>query len=190
MKILYISPPSKLQVSGKQKAKFFTLKDRDKLPKKYQTPQYGFIGGFLCVLDTKQKVVKNSKSQGTPKFISINWQGIYNGSINRFDRVKIVNFLKDYMLSKFPKDTEAVLATYRKPLKINFIFRGSSRKDIDNHAGFFVKIGFDAIKEFIKDDNLANISGYSVNFEPSTKSELELVIVPALKKKWKLTKKK
>lgn len=75
-KILIVKIPefkTKFEISHSRRAKYY--KPGDKIPKKYQNPEYyGFRNNYLCELPMVVKVVKNTRVAGTPKYWTLNGQ--------------------------------------------------------------------------------------------------------------------
>lgn len=62
---------TRLQVSKAARAKYWGIDDKDKIPQKYQTPQYGWKSGKLFDTYTEELVMKNPKAAGNPRFVTI-----------------------------------------------------------------------------------------------------------------------
>jgi hypothetical protein len=76
--------------SGRGKVK----KDILDVPKKYKAVGYDLEGYIIDANNTR--IVANSMSAGTPKFIPINGQLFYSQSGGQFTRAKVVNALHEY----------------------------------------------------------------------------------------------
>ena len=94
-----------VQLSKARKAKYYkrgtaVAKNR---PAKYKTKAYKFnAAGYLCS-PSGERVVANSKSVGTPRYLKINGQQLYSGNMNAMIRSKVVNEIKSFF-HQFVKD--------------------------------------------------------------------------------------
>jgi len=86
-----------VKLSNKQRPKYYKKEDHDKLPNKYKTGRYKYDseGRLFDVLE-EQHVIKNKKSVGKPKIITISGNDVISGYSTPMIRDKIVKVLKDH----------------------------------------------------------------------------------------------
>ena len=82
--------PSKIMLSKKRNPKYHEYSKRSALPKKYKTVQYEWRGRYLYDTETDERVIKNSRSVGTPRYWSVNFQAIWNQQIKYQARANII----------------------------------------------------------------------------------------------------
>lgn len=140
----------------------------DKLPKKYQDKKrYDFrawkyskkVKLELIDLKTCARVVKNIKSQGTPKYQIINGQCLYSGVVRQETRNKMMQEMKEYF-SPFINDTEPIQLT-DLPIRIHtevfhpYLATNGQPWDMDNHFYMYQKAFQDTMQgNKDKDGNL------------------------------------
>ena len=180
--------PRSVEVSKSRRPKYYKI--GDKIPKKFEADGYCYVGGFL-VDPTGQKVVKNTKSAGTPRYISINAQAIYVG-LHHSVRSKIVDSLHSLFHETFKKQLPATIDLTGKTVFIHLQFYdvvSAKLPDLDNLANFFVKCGMDCLTKatnskgdtshklgIIPDDKVTYVSGISLGFtEIKAEEQRELV---------------
>lgn len=139
--------PTEVKISDARRAEYF--KKGDKLPKKYSdTSKYDFNSDSVLIdLSTKERVIKNAKSAGKPRMITINSQRIYVG-IHHAVRSRIVNGLHalfhDEFKKQFPKKIN--LENHKIVISLHFYDTYTSKlPDLDNLANLFVKCGIDCL---------------------------------------------
>jgi hypothetical protein len=182
--IVRIEIPSyirQIQLAASRKAKYYELvkgklKGSKDLPKKYQTKDYGFrpvkVGSktktLLCDNVTKQPVIANPKSCGTPRIYIINSQDLYNQSLHPQTRRKIVTEIKDsfrpYLLRMEPVPQDYY--PLRIIMEVHDLIQDPMIKnqawDLDNRShGLYSKCFQDLLKAEGKiiDDNIKYITG-------------------------------
>ena len=184
-----------IQLSKERRTKYYTIKE--KIPKKYNN--YKFKNVYL-VDENGNKIVKNVKTAGTPKFWKINSQAIWSGNLHQFSRAKVSKELHSY----FAEHITNSLIKNQKLTKIDvkenerlmffFTFYGNeeiNKSDLDNKAYIYVKTGIDTFttpnstninqKDVIKlslieDDSLTFINCIGYNFIQSNFEKLEINI--------------
>ena len=179
VRIIIPEYPVKVLLSNSRRNKYFT--PSDKLPKKYQTKQYGYHLGKLVNLETKRPVVRNAISAGKPRYIAISGNALYSGMHERV-RMKIISELKDAIRPHLP--TQPFNELIGTPIKITMkVYRtvGNADWDIDNFGIFWFKAFFDILrdKKLIPDDNIQYIVGLESKFIPiinDKKRRLEFVV--------------
>lgn len=100
---------SKILISNEIRAKYWEFKDFSKLPKKHLeniNPNYFFkkIGKKTFVIDKEgNKLLKNTKSVGKPKYWVLNGQDLYNAVLDWRRRSKMAEYYHNYF-SNYIKD--------------------------------------------------------------------------------------
>lgn len=149
--------PLKVEVSKKRKVKYW--KFGEKIPKKYAN--YTYDGDYL-VDPAGNKVVKNVKTAGTPKFIGLNFQQIYVG-VHHSTRTKIVGALHTLFHDAFKTQLPAHIDLTGKRLLISLHFYDTltnKTRDLDNLSALFFKCGIDCLTK-PNNPNQVNSDGYS-----------------------------
>lgn len=184
MRIWLPQYPTAFTLSNKRRAKYYSREDE--LPKKYSSllgQKYGFIAHkgkeYLVDLVTKEKVIKNSKSVGTPKKKPINGQKLYNGDYSYFERIKIKTSLREYIQ---PHLQGKYMGSF--PVKITFDVYANTPQDFDNHVSIYKKMFVDLLVEFgvIPNDTQDYITAYEENlFKVENQNERGIYITIAPK---------
>jgi len=135
--------PTEIKVSDKRRAVYYKLGDN--VPKKHVISKVD-KEGFL--LDVKgDKILKNVKTAGQPKMLTINAQKIYVG-IHHSVRSKIVNELHALFNEEFKKQLPAKIELGENKIMIGLHFQDvytNKLPDLDNLANLFVKCGIDCL---------------------------------------------
>lgn len=155
-------------------------KSDEKIPKKYlDKTKYEFIKGILVDSETKEKIIKNSRSVGTPKRKKISGQDIWMG-MHYALRAKIAKELKIYLKKKFRELGLQPIKSEDYPISIQLDFYkpfGEANWDIDNHALIYRKCILDALKgDYIEDDSVKYVRGIPSYYIPCEKEEQKLII--------------
>jgi hypothetical protein len=136
--------PTEVRVSDKRREKYWKITDST-IPKKCEGNQVD-NAGFL--LDKQgNKVLRNTKTAGKPRMISINAQKIYVG-IHHSVRSKIVTELHSLFLSAFSKQLPPKIELGDNKILICLHFYDvytPKLPDLDNLANLFVKCGVDCL---------------------------------------------
>lgn len=130
---------------------------------------------FLIDLATEEKVIANPRAAGTPRYITINGQKIYNGEASKHIRNKVLSAIKEsfapYVNKLKPINFEDF--PLRIELEVHDIIRepnSNSLWDVDNRAWPYVKAFQDCLtgntdkkgklrnKQIIPDDNVLYIT--------------------------------
>lgn len=174
-----------VEMSKSQRATYYKKGDK-KIPKKYQTDMYAFDGkGRLYSLEIRQFVIKNAKKAGTPRLWKINGQGLWNGEIERFTRIKIAEemhaYFEDIIILNLPDKIEIPEGQY---LHLEYIFYRDDldhahTQDLWNHSVLFTKVFEDSLAKLkvIPDDNPKYIRGSYVHYEPLAKGEDRVLVI-------------
>lgn len=155
-------------------------KENDKIPKKYlDGEKYCFVKNVLVDFKTKEKVIKNTRSVGTPKRKKISGQDIWMG-MHYALRAKIAKELKLYLKRQFKKLELQPIKAEDYPISIQLDFYkpiGEANWDIDNHALIYRKCILDALKDdYIKDDSVQFVRGIPSFYIPCKKEDQKLII--------------
>ncbi len=139
--------PTEIKVSDKKRATYWYKGDIT--PKKYaDSLKFGFnTEDILVDLSTGSKVVKNNKTAGNPRMLTINAQKIYVG-IHHSVRSKIVNELHDLFSTHFKAQLPANIDVKDRKILIGLNFHdvySGKLPDLDNLANLFVKTGIDCL---------------------------------------------
>ena len=138
--------PVSIKVSEKKRPVYW--KRGQLLPKKYPQPQFIFNPeGILIDASNGEKMIKNIKTVGKPRLLSINAQKIYIG-IHHSVRSKIVSELHDVFNKAFKAQFPPIINLgVNKILVTLHFFDVYSVKlpDLDNLANLFVKCGIDCL---------------------------------------------
>lgn len=171
--------PVKVKLSNARRIKYITSSDN--LAKKYKTDEYEFKHGKLINKISKKPVILNSKSYGTPRYITISGNSLYSGLHERV-RMKIIAEMKAAIKPHLP--TTSIKELIGIPVKIVMkIYRtvGNTQWDIDNFNIFWFKAFFDTLRDekIIGDDSIEFIVSIGSDFIPITNDDdrkLEFVI--------------
>lgn len=149
--------PSKIMVSeSRAKAYYIKGKTKKPVPKKYSPKlhpkTYGYDKkGYLINLSTKERVLSNPRSAGTPRYWVVNFQDIWSG-MHHSTKSNRINLLKD-IIKPFIKPVKKI-TTY--PIKIEiFLYDIEMNVDVDNKGVIYTKVITDLLvgEEKIEDDS-------------------------------------
>jgi len=175
----------KIKLSEKRRAKYY--KKGDKIPKKYQNNEYDFNKGNLLIdVETGEKIIKNTRTVGTPNLRIITgqsyWQGIHP-HIRRKMKKEMSEFFCPF-ISKLPR-----VKTDAYPLGIDIDLydeiEGGTHQDLDNFMLVYRKVIHDVLvdkekhcKKIIQDDSKDFIRKISSTFYPiEDHKDRKLVII-------------
>lgn len=189
-----------IKLSEARRAKYFTAIDfkNNKIPKKYIKEGVEFDkNGRAINAKTKELIVKNPKTAGTPRYWKINGQDLWSGNLHHSVRAKmneqLHNHFAKYIIEqiKIEQNTKLIPLTSDERLQIHFLFKDKleQSQDIDNMAIIYVKTFLDTLTQssnknqtniqktnLIPDDNLRYINQVSYRFEQSEQRELLVTI--------------
>lgn len=97
---------------------------------------------FLVDLETGEKVISNPRAAGTPRYITINGQKIYNGEASKHIRNKVLSAIKESFAPYVNKLSEITEFPLVLELEVHDTIReGSSNSlwDVDNRAWPYIK---------------------------------------------------
>lgn len=156
---------------GKREPKALKYSDVDK----YEWMKFSNNKTYLVDKTTKERVIANPKAAGTPRFVTINGQKIYNGDIDKHLRNKVMSSIKEFFtpfiaqLDVIPIECFPIMLT----LEVHDIIREPSSNslwDVDNRAWPYIKAFQDCLtgnkdkegkkrcKQIIPDDNVLFIT--------------------------------
>lgn len=136
--------PTEIKVSDQKRATYWKQSDSN-LPKKVNTSTVDPDGYYLD--SNGNRFLKNVKTAGKPRMLTINAQKIYVG-IHHSVRSKIVNELHKMFYEEFKKQLPAKIDLTNKKLMIALHFYDTyttKLPDLDNLANLFVKCGIDCL---------------------------------------------
>jgi hypothetical protein len=150
----------------------------DKIPKKYQNNKYHFDKlGNLIMTETNEKILKNIRSVGKPRYKKISGQNIWVG-LNHNLRNKIAYEIKKFFY-KHLKDLK-VIPKQLFPLGVDIKFVkpiGNNNWDLDNLALIYRKVLLDCLKTIIgADDSIEFIREIPTRYSPSSDESRKLII--------------
>ncbi len=125
-----------VELSKSRRAKYYYKnKGVDKLPKKYQGKEYVFDkSGILIHKLTKEKIISNPKSEGTPKLWKISGNEIFSYSIHYQNRNKATSWAHQYLRS-FIKLIDKIVLEKNEYLRLHleiYDIAGKANWDVDN----------------------------------------------------------
>ena len=137
----------KVKLSEARKKKYYVKGKNEPVAKKYNNTEHyewvKFKGQYFLVdVETRERVISNPRAAGTPRFITINGQKIYNGEIDKHVRNKVLSSIKDSFapyINKLPVITEYPI---RIDMEIHDTIREPSSNamwDVDNRAWTYIK---------------------------------------------------
>lgn len=147
-----------IQISKKRRPVPY-VKDKCRLPKRYLDESLFNWNekGYLTNLQTREVIVRNYLTAGTPRNKKVRGQDIYNGHISRQARATLVRMIHE-QFSKFIKDIEPIKDIKHYPLGVYLIFKvhdlGARNQDNDNRWIWEKAIQDTLVQEgIIPDDN-------------------------------------
>src|SRR4051794_5813762 len=99
IRIVMASYPEYVQLTEGRRPVYYLTEEYSKerpLPKKYQGMYYIWKKGRLWSVTDKQWVLKNARFRHQPRYMKINGQGIWNGTISKWTRNKVRDALHAY----------------------------------------------------------------------------------------------
>lgn len=163
-------------LSNKRRPVYY--KKTDKIPKKYQNNKHSFNkAGELINIETNEKILKNIRSVGKPRYKKISGQNIWVG-LNHNLRNKIAYEIKKFFY-KHLKDLK-VIPKQLFPIGVDIKFIkpiGSNNWDLDNLALIYRKVLLDCLKTIIgADDSIEFIREIPTRYSPSPDESQKLII--------------
>jgi hypothetical protein len=189
-----------VELSKARRAKYYNATDfqNDTIPKKYLKDGIEFDKkGRACNAKTKEVIVRNTRTAGTPRYWKINGQDLWSGNLHHATRSKMNEQLHKHFSKAIIEQIQVEQKTSVIPLKpnervfISFLFKGKveQSQDIDNLAIIYVKTFVDTMTQYsnknqsgiqklglIPDDNVKYVRGISYEFEESSERQLEITI--------------
>src|SRR6185369_154258 len=95
MEIVFPESISRIKISDARREVHYNV-NKHIIPKKLQnTNLYSTDNkGYIIDKVTLNKIVKNFRSAGKPRYLTINFQAIWNGTIHRYSRADMVKNLE------------------------------------------------------------------------------------------------
>ena len=134
----------------------------------------------LCDIKTKEPLVKNSRSAGTPRYLVIKGNTIYAGIGGFINRMIIINGIKNDFRQYFKGNSKIInypiylVFTMYDELNLKTTKSKSKSQDLDNRLSIYIKASQDLMKEvgIIIDDDLSYIRKTTYEFIESKKRKL------------------
>jgi hypothetical protein len=174
--------PSKIQLSNKQRTKYYEKNNLKKpIPKKYLNARYEYIKHgvkwFLTDIVTGERVIANPIVAGKPKMWNVNFQAIWAGVIKHQARALVTEKLKE-IFSKYIKNIEPIK---NYPVKFEiFIFDIDMPVDISNKGVIYTKIIEDLLTKYkvIIDDKaeFINDTGRCKWIKVNSEEDIKMVV--------------
>ena len=166
----------RIELSKKRRAQYYKLRDR--IPKKYINDSYDFgKEGVLIDVNTQTKIIKNSRSVGTPNVKLITGQYFWTGAHPHIRR-KIKREMSDFFykfMSHLPKVKQH---QYPIGVRIDWYDKMKTGQDLDNFIFLYRKVIHDVLtaKEMdhsaiIIDDSKEYIQDIPTKFYPINEDE-------------------
>ena len=165
-----------IKLSEKRRPVYYRLGTR--IPKKYMSEDYTFDkNGILYNIETGEKVIKNSRSVGTPNMKKINSQYFWSGS-NPHIRRKMKRDMSLFLLNYIKRVPPVRLKQYPIGVKIILYDVINGENDLDNFIYIWFKVLLDVLtakemshRPIIIDDNRKYLRKLSVEFIPIDRHE-------------------
>lgn len=167
-----------VRLSKSRRAKYYTVNMRRKLPKKYKNANYGYNSkGVLINLLTKEPVIANPKTVGTPREKKINGQEIYSGNVPPTIRSIIVREMKQFY-KQFIPSTHKIREKCKIKLEI-FNAIGVGNQDLDNMSWIILKVVQDVLveKQVLPEDNILVVDNLEIQFHPIDSEENRKLVI-------------
>ncbi len=135
-------------LSKKRRARYY--KKGKKIPKKYQTNEYGYNKQEeLIHKATKMRVIANPRSVGTPRLKKINGQDIYRGNNNPYIRSKMVSEMKAFFADAIVKSGIDPIDSKHYPIEMELEMHIplNAEFDVDNAGWLYVKVIQDVLTQ-------------------------------------------
>lgn len=134
--------PSKVMVSQARQAKYYLKgKTKKKIPKSYSPvhhpKKYGYDNkGYLINLSTRERVLANPRSVGTPRYWVVNFQDIWSG-MHHATKSHVINILKDELKPYI----KTVAKINKFPIRMElFLYDTEMKVDVDNKGVIYTKV--------------------------------------------------
>jgi len=196
-----------IQLSKARRPTYYSKKDQiiGGIPKKYMKDgiEFNSKGRAINAL-SKEVIIKNSRSAGTPKLWKINGQDLWSGNLHHSTRSKMNEQLHEHFAEHIIKQVQKDQKTKTIDLKIDerihihYLFKDKIGQDIDNLASIYIKTFQDTLskakdKKFghikkvglIPDDNPRYVKSYMPDFEEISDHEKRELIITIYKIKIK-----
>lgn len=165
-----------IELSKKRRARYY--KAGSKIPKRYKGDSFMFDkNGILCEEKTGVKIIKNSRSVGTPNIMKINGQYFWTGA-NPHLRRKIKREMSDYFTEYIKHVPQVHKSQYPIGVRIDLYDVIDGGSDLDNFIFIYRKVIQDVltgkdldIKPVIIDDNKEYIRDIPSRFYPIDEHE-------------------
>lgn len=160
--------PTEIKVSESKRAQYWKLGDTG-LPKKVDTTKTNIEGFYVD--GNGERYLKNTKTAGKPRMLTINAQKIYVG-IHHSVRSIIVNELHSLFHQEFTKQLPKVIDTRGKKILIGLHFHDiytTKLPDLDNLGNLFVKCGIDCLTTVNNPNQVKSLITHKLGIIPDDK---------------------
>lgn len=175
--------PSKVMVSKSRQEKYYIKgKTKKPIPKKYDPKihpeKYGFDNrNYLVDLETRERIVANPRSAGTPRYWVVNFQDIWNQSLVQAQRAYVINILKDELRPYI----KTVVKVTKFPIRLElFLYDTEMKVDVDNKGVVYTKVITDLLvtEGKLPDDSsdFVNDTGRCKFIKVSDKKDVKMVV--------------
>lgn len=153
--------PKYYSIKKKRGRKYIDLSNFPSIKKKIDSGVFSIDSdGFIIDSSTKEKIISNKRTVGTPKYWVINFQDLYNGNVDTFSRNTKMNQLKENLWLSIKHSDKKGYLDFKKiqqyPIKIElFIYTSDMPVDVDNKGVLYHKAFQDLLKSIgaIPDDS-------------------------------------
>ncbi len=160
----------RVMLSSKRQPKYYTPTCKIKNKKLNDRTRFVFSEykktkkQYLVDVKTGERVLKNPRAAGTPKYMSINAQHLYNQNLHEFSRDKIVRVLHSF----FEEGLKSIPRIDVYPLMIimeihDTILEETSSWDVGNRGFFYQK----TFEDVLKKDKIIDDSSIYISMPPA-----------------------
>ena len=133
----------RIELSKKRRAQYY--KKNGRIPEKYKKDKYTFNeSGILIDTETGDKVIKNSRSVGTPNVKKINSQYFWSGA-NPHIRRKIKRDMSNFIMNYVRKIPQVKLYQYPVGISLDLYDIMEGENDLDNFVFLWWKTLLDTL---------------------------------------------
>lgn len=186
LKITVPQYPVRIQMTKSRRAKYY--KAVEDLPKTWKRDRFGLKGGFVYNLETGERVIKNSRSVGTPRYQTLSGNSFWAGFGHPSQRAILARALKDGLKENMIVEGDP-LKVEDFPLQVFWKISKPTAIDFDiSNLWFYYKMLEDCLVDLkiIPNDTFRYISWLSgPKFETcSTEEEREIVLILRPDPRW------
>lgn len=173
--------PREIQISNSARAKYWYKKDD--IPKKYgDITKFEFNKDDVLIDKSDgSKVVRNTKTAGKPRMLTINATKIYVG-IHHSVRSKIVDELHKLFYSHFKTQLPSTIPIKEgNKLCISFQYYdvyNEKLPDLDNLSNLYIKCGVDCLTSISNPNQLKGSVSHKLGIIPDDKTKYVAILAP------------